>query len=434
MKRSRWLLISTGGIALLAAATLLWWSSSSPKPVATTTPVAPTDTMASFEPKHVVQAKAVAAAPRPVMAAVSAEGGATPAAPWRAAFDGFKAWAEEFSSAPPAARQAWLAEGEKLAKARHQEMVRLIQEDPERALAEALPYRTRKAMPASLAGYLERSISGHGDFKVIEASLLPGQTGELPPTEYLVTLRKSMYRAYTYGVRMHQPSHKHIPMHGITLTDERGRKIMALGAEALRVVEPEEAKDVVAAGKVQAASTCPVCGATTVDAPQLTVADMGGEYVSFDNPQHAEVYSGQVNQALAKSWVSLGASPKDLAAASDNELFPAIPPLSHTGGRKGIMRLLMMPVMFSDDPVPPGTQDGLQGVCAGNAQTYKENSYGSVNWLSTVTPILHLPQRKAAYADGVAGGTPASVLGDGLAMARSLGYVDSYDDAYVLFN
>jgi uncharacterized delta-60 repeat protein len=433
MKRSRWLLYGGGTAALLVAVLVFWWHRSAAKPVPVQASIAPLSKVVappvSAGPSAAPSSALTASAPRPVLASEP-----SPAAP--AVFEEFKAWAEKLAAAKPAEAAALLAQGETLAKARYGRMVQMIQQDPEQALARSLPYRLRKLMPASLAGYLEQPVSGRGEFKVVVSSPLPGVAAESHPPEYRVTLGQARYRAYTYGGRQHQPSRRHIPLHGVGLTDPQGRKIMALSADTLRVIEPEESADLAASGQIQPGGACPVCAAPRAGAGQETLADLGGVFLAFDQPLHAAAYGRQLNQAMATFWPSslTGDPALDASDGGGGELFPPLPPPGHTGGRKGIARLLYMPVLFADDPIPPQSQDQAQATCAYMASVYKENSYGSVDWISSVTPLLRLPYRKAAYADGIANGTPVSVVGDAFAQATALGYLGPYNDAYVLFN
>ena len=432
MKKSLWLLYSVGCLALLVVAVTLWRGPLSSQPVANEAVLAPAGPAASVASSVPVMTSPVASAVPAVLAPESSS------SPRSVAAVAFNAWAEKFASASPAARPALLAEGENLARERYRQMAQLIKEDPQQALTLALPYRLRQAMPVTLAPYLEQPVSGRGEFKVIQSWAAEEQSNQ-PPVEYRVTLNKTIYEAFTFGSRANQRSRRHISLHGVALTDEGGRKMMALSGDMLRVLQAEEAKDLAAVGKLPAVAQCPVCSATVADPAVATVAEMGGEYLVFDQAAHAAAYGAQLNQAAAKYWPSATvttAARSAVKAAADQTgeaLFPQLDPPAH-GDVKGNLKLLYMPVLFADDPIPPESQDAAQATCANVARVYKENSYGSVNWETDVTPLLRLPHRKTAYADGIAGGTPVSVLGDAQAIARTLGYFGPYDDQYVVFN
>ena len=89
---------------------------------------------------------------------------------------GFKSWAENYMGArTPESRAAMLAEGERLAKARREEMAHLIKSDPEHALAAAVPYGVRKQLPPGIVNLLEEPVSGRGDYSVTYFTPLPGR-------------------------------------------------------------------------------------------------------------------------------------------------------------------------------------------------------------------------------------------------------------------
>jgi len=421
-----------GIAAVLVAATMLWRQTPAPSSPAFASGAAP-------------RAAAPAAMTDPVLkpslshspaAALPAPGAVTTAElPFDPTFAEFDAWAEKLAQAR-SAQPELVAQGETLVRARFEKMTQLIRDNPEEALARALPYRLRKVMPASLAPYLEQPVGGRGDFKVVVSSLPHGAAAETADPEFRVTLGQTRYQAFTYGARLRQPSRRHVPLHGIALTDAGGRKIMALSEDALRILGPEEVRDIAASGQAPAQHVCPVCARTIPSTEQATVAVLGEALLAFDQPSHAQIYSEDINEVLSSVWPE-AASPVPPTVETDptqTALFPAEPPQGHTGGRKGNKRLLYMPVLFADDPIPPQSQDGAQATCANMARVFKENSYGSLNWFSTVTPLLRLPERKTAYADGIVGGSPVSVVGDALAVARTLGYLGPYDDTYVLFN
>src|SRR5258708_958661 len=92
-----------------------------------------------------------APAPVPGVAAPTVQGSNTPAAALQrynasttlpaSPFSAFNSWAKEYASAAtPAAKAALLAEGETLAQARHDAMLKLIKSDPQQALQSAVPY------------------------------------------------------------------------------------------------------------------------------------------------------------------------------------------------------------------------------------------------------------------------------------------------------
>ncbi|MBN2505875.1 MAG: PKD domain-containing protein [Verrucomicrobia bacterium] len=419
MKRFELFLHGASVAALLAGGLMLWQGRRSPGPLASDASAARTAWAASpgAAPATDVNPVAAAAVSSPPARQVAAE-------PPPRAFAQFNTWAEKLVSASVAPTPDVWAEGEKLARTRHREIVQLIQTDPEQALALALPYRLRKAMPASFASLLEQPVSGRGEFKVIHCAPLPGREREAPPPEYEVTVGKTRYRAFTWGARLRHPSRCGIPMHGVTAHDDRGRPILALSAHSLRVVDREEAEDLMRQGIVCRGVPCALCGASPVPGREILV-DTGGEYSILCRVSHAEKLDALASRALSQVWPA-DSSPAVAAASGAG--------VSWGDGTQGTKTLLYMPVLYADDPIPPESADTSQRIAAANNRFYKEGSYGTVNWLTTVTPPLQLPQAKNVYGEGIGGTGGASVLGDAIAMAASQGYpIGDYDWHYVVF-
>ena len=107
-----------------------------------------------------------AAGPLPVVAATAAvvvpSPGTNSLPPGLA---GFAAWTGGFlAESNPALRAAALAQGETLALARREEITRLIQSDPKRALELAVPMAVRGQLPPEITRHLEERLSGRGAF------------------------------------------------------------------------------------------------------------------------------------------------------------------------------------------------------------------------------------------------------------------------------
>ena len=104
-------------------------------------------------------------------------------------------------------------------------------------------------------------------------------------------------------------------------------------------------------------------------------------------------------------------------------------------GTLGTAKLLYMPVIFADDPIPPESPDSSWGIIANNERFFKENSYGAVDWISDVTPLIRLPQRRILYGESLGSLTSgnSSLVGDASAIAYSMGYVNQYSEYYVVF-
>src|SRR5207237_8250754 len=114
-------------------------------------------------------------------------------------FEAFNSWLEAYFAAPsPAAKAALLDTGEQLAKARRQEMVRLIKTEPEHALELAVSYSLRNHLTPRVNGLLEERVSGRGNFSLISYSPAPSQQKAAPPDFRRVSIHHRTYEPFVY--------------------------------------------------------------------------------------------------------------------------------------------------------------------------------------------------------------------------------------------
>lgn len=124
--------------------------------------------------------------------AETVQGSATPLPVTRElepAFKEFHDWARRFWSASAGAEPAdLLARGVSLARKRREEMIDLIQADPERALQLAIAESMRRILPPAITALLEEQVSGRGDLEVLCALPAPGHEAEVKPIQRYVTI------------------------------------------------------------------------------------------------------------------------------------------------------------------------------------------------------------------------------------------------------
>src|SRR5205085_3323168 len=212
-------------------------------------------------------------------------------------FSAFDVWSASYLAAPtPQAKAALLAQGEQLAQARREGMARLIKSDPEHALALALPYGLRKQLPASINSLLEERVSGRGDYSVIYYTPLPGRESEVPPTEHRVELNHQTYEAYVYGRRLQQSG----AQSGISLNGVAIDNYLALSADPIRILSPEEAADAVAARRAKSDAPCVVCGQKPAAGGAPILLDLGGKLLNVCQASEAAVLNKQLSAAESK--------------------------------------------------------------------------------------------------------------------------------------
>jgi len=275
-------------------------------------------------------------------------------------------------------------------------MLQLIQENPEKALSLAVPFRWRQVLPAGVTQYFEEQIDGRGSLEVAVASGAAAQHRAYRRAKLVART----FTAFVYGRRLGQGSQENVPLHGIALDGK-----LALDSNPIRVLDPAEAAAREKAGGIQPAQVCAVCGEAATGASVLT-ADIGGELARYCGVEHEQI----VNQ----HWLELEKRSKgDRSLAKDLKAWTLGPKL-----------LLYIRVNFPDDLSEPISEDAAYEVMGQVNNFYVENSYGLTALTSLVTPLLTVPQRKAWYSEL----GPFALLEDARAAARQAGYDTEFFD------
>lgn len=210
---------------------------------------------------------------------------ATPAVFWQKpvaeeVFAKFHDWTDRYHSASASEKVALETEGVELANERRVELLSLIKNDPERALELTVPVGVRRELPASIESLLEDRVSGKGDFSVLGVLAEPGKEQELRPTIRTVNIDAQEYDAYVYGWRLGEPTRTKIPLNGIAVDN-----VMAVSANSVRILEPEEAAE---AKAQNSEAICSVSGQSSTILNEEVAADVGGDVTFFCRRLHAE--------------------------------------------------------------------------------------------------------------------------------------------------
>jgi len=328
-------------------------------------------------------------------------------------FSAFTSWAESYAAATPAAKAALLEEGTAKAKARHDEMLKLIKTDPKQALDKALPYRLRKDLPASIAGFVEKTVSGRGKLSVLAAVPLPGQEANVSPVQREATVGDESYQAHVYGRRLKQITQDGLALNGIAI----GREL-ALNSDPGRVLDADEAKALLAANPPKTEPICSVSGQPTTLFGDQTVVDLGGQIHLFCRPSHAM----KVMQQLAAGEMSrliLGDT-----GGGPNPTNP--PPGTAVTFTKGRRTLLYIRIRFPDDPTEPLTESSAFQIMEGVNQFFVDGSYNTLSLATTVAPLVTVPHTKAYYGSTSGGFSPLQNDAREAAKAAGFYYLD-YD-------
>ncbi len=311
----------------------------------------------------------------------------------------FGAWLARWESGADIDEAGW-AEAARLAAARREWMRDLIVRNPKAALAEAstVSWSQRRKLPAAVASQLEEWVSGVGRYEVLCAQVLPGQAarpGAGSSWYRTFTLGDRVFRASVYGRRLEQMTTERAALFGVAIDD-----VLAVSEEAIRRVDSAEAKSLVAEGRVPAGARCVLTGVAAEALPGgvPVLAQHGATWL----PLAAETLYAPLSAQVAA----------DEPGFRPNTMPPAFQQWSH-----GVKRLLFMRARFPDDLREPISEAEAAEVMRMANDHFVESSYNSLSLITTVGPLVMLPQPKLYYA--VAG--PGALLADARAATRAAG-------------
>ena len=304
-------------------------------------------------------------------------------------FTDFSAWVGRFTNGT-----ASLTDGERLAKERQAAMRSLIQSDPAQAIQLSVPYAWRQALPPEITRYFESQVDGRGDFNVaVGTDFANGNSS----TYRYAQFGDQVYQAYAYGRRLTQMSQHGIPLHGVALAGK-----MAVSSDPMRVLTLAEATALDKSAVKPADAVCSVSGLSVNVRNQPVYAENGGGVSCFCGTDHYNL----VGRHLA------------LAESGGDTSTNGVPITGDDAWTHGNKSLLYMRVNFPDDLTEPISMSDAYSVMDGVNTYYTENSYNLVSFVSTVTPLVTLPQTKAYYASN----DPYNLLADARAAAKAAGY------------
>src|SRR5262249_14491996 len=247
-------------------------------------------------------------------AATTKRGWSTPRATWdlpgsEPAFARFADWAKRYLAAPPEARAALEAEGVELARERREVMRLLLQSDPARALALAVPQGIRRGLPDAVIELLETRVSGRGSLDVLAALAEPGKENEVRGTFRVARIDGQEYDAYVYGRRLGEPTRRDISLHGVSVDNP-----LAWIENARRLLEPEEATE------RNPGATEPVCAISGNPAAingSQTAVEVGGQTIFLCGMAHMEALAEKLTKAEVAG--NIGGGGGDVAASTRTE-------------------------------------------------------------------------------------------------------------------
>ena len=346
-----------------------------------------------------------------------------------AEFAAFRDWSKRYLAASPSARPALLAEGIALAKARRTAMAKCIVEDPELALALAVPMVVRQELPQEIVALLEDRISGEGSLSLMAVTAAEGAT-VAEPVFHTALIGGNQYRAYVYGRRAPQLTLTKTSITGVAVD-----KALAVSESPLRVMESGE----LAAGRpvdnvcMVSGQATPVVGGKGFNSSTATAVEVNGTIHVLCHAEHVQNLEAQLIAA-------------EYGPATSGEVGTS----GIVGGRAGYAwthgtkRVLVMVVDFSDQPGAPITTTGVVNLfnnANGIHDYYNTCSYGQTNLQvdpavsgvsTSVTPLLRMPQTAAYYSNN---DYYDQLLADAKVAALAAGYdASTFDRPGIFFN
>ena len=145
----------------------------------------------------------------------------------------FSRWADNYANAPEAQRQAMAADGLRLAAQRREIMRGLIQNNPQAAIAYAIPVWRAGEIPLDIRQIIEKRISGIGDLDVLGVTPARNSSQPIKPVQRTAHFGLESYEASVYGRLATVGSQMDISMHGIAIEDQ-----VALMDSQIELIEP----------------------------------------------------------------------------------------------------------------------------------------------------------------------------------------------------
>lgn len=333
----------------------------------------------------------------------------------------FRDWTERYMKAAAEVRGNIEAEGVRLARIRRPVFRDLIINDPEHALALAVPAAIRVRLPAPVRAELEVRVAGTGDVGWLMTS------GATVTRRHVAYLNRDMYSVHIYGRRNTRMAKEGASLHGIAIDDE-----LALHESPLRLLEP---------GEKAAGTASDKCAVT--DEPIRTESVPDGEPIP--DSRMAEAFGRAWEFCGAMSMVShfeaqliehedqpgprIGAFP---SAYSDRQAGVPATARAANDWSIGPKRLLVLRVDFSDFPGEPFTMDAVrEAIDAQIAPFFDEVSYGATTLSGTLgSKVYRLPQTATAYA---VNGNSLRLHDDAVAAARADFSIETFDRVAVVF-
>jgi hypothetical protein len=311
------------------------------------------------------------------------------------------------------------AEGVYLAAARRPAMLRLMRENPPRALHQALTWYECVILPPKVRDLVEEPFSEMGDLDVVPDCRPLSERQGLWQT-HRVTIRGRTFDAFVYGRRQGMTSKYGIPLQGIVLDGQVvlwDSPVMPLAPETLTA-----ARERFPNGNARDRSwrTGRALG------PEAQVALCGGRLYHFASEEEVQALARVI--AEAEGLLGPNTVLRAFAAAAGPDVFDAavfkrVAATAASAWSETPKRVLALRLDYTPSQGTPFTQQELEAMLLTSSDAIREMSYGKTWLVPAVTPmVLVLPGSMEYYRSGADCGPDAQ------AAAEAQGYnLDDYD-------
>ena len=301
---------------------------------------------------------------------------------------------ERFLSEDSSGRGQLIEEGVAISGRRRQEMKRLIQEDPETALALAVPYQFRREFPPEITARLETPVSNFAQFRLVVYCSDPGHAEDEhaghdhAESEYerIATFGGNRYEAHTFGRRFNVTTKDLLSIHGIAIDE-----VLAMADDPVRVLSESERTDRGFDANIAVSVGGNVYGAADEEAVRRLRTTLEEDEGTL-GPLPGTGYRALQREEVDGVRLLFAAEPDediDFAALSEMQS-------DHTLGPK---TMLYIRARFSDqeedfEPIDLETLKERQALCE---KFWFENSYGKSSLTTTFTDTVTLPESANYY-------------------------------------
>lgn len=313
------------------------------------------------------------------------------------AFHRFADWQTEYQAADGDQKRELIRQGISLAKRRLTALKELIKTNPEAAIAESMAPDERQRLPPELQHYLETPVNTRANYTV---AISDDPVNQVQRVYRQAQFGTESFDVYTYGAMAERGTTTNLPINGIAIGNS-----LAVAESPVRELTPVEAAE----AQAEVGISDPICAISGTNSPTLPDShwvEIGGERIFLCGTEHLNLLNHAWTTDANGKWVKTtkGGEPGN--------------PSVRDSWSQGPKTVLFIRVNFPDDLSEPISESAAYDLMNNVSSWIVANSYGTSSMITTVTPLLTLPNTKSFYSEVGDG----QLLTDARAVARQAGY------------